>query len=219
MSGGLADGLGVEGGDGVPVHDIPEGGDVVGAAVLVVEVVGVFPDVEAEDGGAFATGDGFAHDGGVLVGGGGDGEFAVEDDEPCPAGTEAGGGGFREFGFEVIEAAEGGVDGSGERAGGETAFTGAEDGPEERVVYVTAGVVADGGADSVGDSGEVADEGVGGFGFEVRVGGEGVIEIGDVRLVVFAVVDFHGARIDVGFEGVVGVGESWESVGHDGERK
>jgi hypothetical protein len=29
------------------------------------------------------------------------------------------------------------------------------------------------------------------------------------------VVDFHGARVDVGFEGVEGVGESWESVGHD----
>ena len=31
-----------------PVHNLPEGGEVGGAAVLVVEVVGVFPDVEGE---------------------------------------------------------------------------------------------------------------------------------------------------------------------------
>src|SRR4029453_5268801 len=34
----------------VPVHDVPPGIDVVGAAVLVEQVVGVLPDVEAEDG-------------------------------------------------------------------------------------------------------------------------------------------------------------------------
>src|SRR5262245_17089221 len=33
----------------VPVDGVPPGGDVVGAAVLIVEVVGVLPDVEAED--------------------------------------------------------------------------------------------------------------------------------------------------------------------------
>jgi len=33
----------------VPVHDIPPGGQVIGAAVLVLEVVGVLPDVVAED--------------------------------------------------------------------------------------------------------------------------------------------------------------------------
>lgn len=32
----------------LPVHEIPEGGDVVGAGVAVVDVVGVFPDVEGE---------------------------------------------------------------------------------------------------------------------------------------------------------------------------
>jgi hypothetical protein len=34
----------------VPVDNIPPVGDVLGAAVLVLEVVGVLPDVDAEDG-------------------------------------------------------------------------------------------------------------------------------------------------------------------------
>jgi hypothetical protein len=33
-----------------------------------------------------------------------------------------------------------------------------------------------------------------------------VIEVIDIGLVVFAMVDFHGARIDVRFQSVVGVG-------------
>ena len=35
--------------DGVPVDHVPPGGDVVGAAVLVLQIVGVLPDVDAQD--------------------------------------------------------------------------------------------------------------------------------------------------------------------------
>src|SRR6266436_3648609 len=56
--------------DLVPVDGVPPGREVVGTAVLVLEVVGVLPDVVAEDGVA-ALGDGV-----VLVGGGDDGELA-----------------------------------------------------------------------------------------------------------------------------------------------
>ena len=35
---------------------------------------------------------------------------------------------------------------------------------------------------------------------------EGVVQVGDVRLVVFGMVDFHGTRIEVRFERIVGVG-------------
>lgn len=31
----------------IPVHHVPEGGDVVWAAVLVVQVISVFPDIES----------------------------------------------------------------------------------------------------------------------------------------------------------------------------
>ena len=73
----------VPGTDDGPVDEGPEGGEVGGAAVLVVEVVGVLPDVEGEDG-LEAAGDGVA--GAGLLG---DGERAVRrGGEPDPAGAE-----------------------------------------------------------------------------------------------------------------------------------
>ena len=42
----LADGSGIVASDRLPVDDIPEGRDVIGPAVLVVEVVGVLPPVD-----------------------------------------------------------------------------------------------------------------------------------------------------------------------------
>src|ERR1017187_7988443 len=67
---GLLAGLGVGEAlvDFVPVDNVPPRGEVVGAAVVVFQVVGVLPDVVAEDG-VEAIGEGT-----VLVGGGDDGE-------------------------------------------------------------------------------------------------------------------------------------------------
>jgi hypothetical protein len=48
---------------GMPVHHVPEGAQVVGAAVLVLQVVGVFPHIDAEDGLGLAV-----HQRVVLVG-------------------------------------------------------------------------------------------------------------------------------------------------------
>ena len=98
-------------GDLGPVDEVPEGVDVVWATVLVVEVVGVLPDIQAKD--WFVS----EHDGGVLVGGGADMEFAFGvEAEPRPAGAEAGGGLVGELFFEALEGAEGGIDALGEFA-------------------------------------------------------------------------------------------------------
>ena len=43
--------------DDIPIHDIPPRADVVGAAVLIYEIVGMLPHIEADDGLAFKTGD------------------------------------------------------------------------------------------------------------------------------------------------------------------
>src|SRR5271170_5200025 len=86
--------------DLVPVDGVPPGGEVVGALVLVLEVVGVLPDVVAEDG-VEALGEGV-----VLVGGGEDGELAALEDEPAPAGAELFGGGLVEGLLEGLEVAE-----------------------------------------------------------------------------------------------------------------
>src|SRR5262249_2266158 len=69
-------GLGETLGDVVPVDDVPESVDVVGALVLVLEVVGVLPDVAAEQRHA-AVGDRR-----VLVRRGDDGEAGGVFDQP-----------------------------------------------------------------------------------------------------------------------------------------
>ena len=40
----------VAAGDFIPIDDVPPGVEIIGAAVLVLEVVGMFPDVVAHDG-------------------------------------------------------------------------------------------------------------------------------------------------------------------------
>jgi hypothetical protein len=75
------------------------------------------------------------------------------------------------------------------------------------VVVVTAAIVADSGADVFGDAVDVFAEVFDGVGFEVCFAGEGGVQVGDVGVVVAAMVDFHGLLVDVGFESVVGVRE------------
>lgn len=69
-------------GHGAPVDDLPDGAKVLGLAVLVLQVVGVLPGVDAEQG-LEVAGDG------VLVGAGDEAEGArrLVLDEPGPAGA------------------------------------------------------------------------------------------------------------------------------------
>lgn len=60
-------GLGEAVGDSLPVDDVPDGVEVVGADVLVLEVVGVLPDINSQK--RDQSSGGLE---GVLVGGGGD---------------------------------------------------------------------------------------------------------------------------------------------------
>ena len=83
--------------DGLPVEDLPEGGEMGGTAVLVVEIVGVFPDVEGEQG-FEALGDGVVRSG--LLG---DDQGAVFlCGEPHPAAAEEGDAFGLELGLEGI---------------------------------------------------------------------------------------------------------------------
>src|SRR5687767_8937287 len=65
-----------------PVDDVPPGGDVVRPAVLVLQVVGVLPDVDAEDRGHPVR------ERSVLIGGRGHLEDTAVRDEPRPAASE-----------------------------------------------------------------------------------------------------------------------------------
>ncbi len=197
------------GGDEIPVDEFGDGGEVVGAFVLVFEVVGVFPNVDSEE--RFCAG----HQGRVLVWSGFHDEFCVADGEPYPAAPEhfeaccdelffEGLLGF-EMGFDVFEECSG---------GGWAAFFEAL--PEERMVCVAAALVAEIVADVVGLSVELGEQSIEGFGGEVRMFCERLVEFCDVRGVMFIVMDFHRFRVDERFEGVVIVAECWNLVGFGG---
>src|ERR1035438_9731939 len=96
-----------------------------GALVLVLEVVGVLPDVIAGDG-VVALGQGR-----ILVGGGDDPELAADKDDPSPAGAELLGGGLIEGLLEGFEVAEVGGDLVGDGTGRRATHTGRAGGTHE----------------------------------------------------------------------------------------
>ena len=74
----------------IPVDDILPSFNVIWTTVLVVEIVCVFPDIDAEKWGMSL------HDGAVLIRGRVDFQAAIAEDEPCPTGAETCGGCGRE---------------------------------------------------------------------------------------------------------------------------
>ncbi len=144
---------GVAGGDKIPVDEFHDGGEVVGSLVLVFEVVGVFPHVDAEE--RFSSG----HDGRVLVGSGFDDEFCVAHSEPDPTAPEDFESGGDQLFFEGLLGFEMCFDVFQECAGwGGSAFFEAL--PEERVIGVTASVVSEVVSDIVGLRVELGEEGI-----------------------------------------------------------
>src|ERR1700712_3831671 len=98
--------------DVVPVDQaVDEGFEVFRAGVAVVDVIGVFPDVDAEDRGGAVNQRIFA------VRGLRDFELAVLDRNPGPAGAELGGARSGEIGLELVIAAEIGCKSAFELAG------------------------------------------------------------------------------------------------------
>ncbi len=94
----------------VPVYGVPPGGQVIGPAVLVLKVIGVLPNVVAEDREA-AVGHRV-----VLVGGADDSELAVASAyKPGPATAESLDAGVIELCLEGVKVAEGLIDGTGDR--------------------------------------------------------------------------------------------------------
>src|SRR5579885_389269 len=126
----------------VPVDDVPPVGEVLWAAVLILRVVGMLPDVIANDGEeAF-------HQGAVLVRGRGDGELAVViEDQPDPARAKAFSASIVKGGLELVKGAEGVLNGFRQVTARLPATMFLHDLPEHRVVGMAAAIVADGGAD------------------------------------------------------------------------
>ena len=196
-----------------PVDHVPPSRDVVGAAVLVVQVVGVLPHVDAEDRVEAL------HRRAVLVGQAHHLELpGVVGREPGPAGAELAGGGFGEGVLEIVERAEVAVDGLREVARGIAAAGRAHRGPEDAVVEVAAAVVAHGALLVLGQRVQVGEDVLDGA--VAHAGAlQGGVELVGVALVVLGVVDLHRARVDVRLERVVGVGEVGKVEGHERKRK
>jgi hypothetical protein len=181
-------------GDSAPVDDVPDGAEVLSLAVLVLEVVGVLPGVDTEEG-LKVAGDG------VLVRSSNDGQSAsvLVLDEPGPAGALDAGEGSIGLLLESLEGAKVLVDGSQKLALGLTTTAlavGSKVLPEEGVVDVTTAV-------------EVEKRSLSGssLGVSLVVGlGDGVgsvVEASNVGLVVLGVVKLHDLARDVGLKSAI----------------
>ena len=68
----------------VPVHEAPKGRDVIWPSVLIIQVVGMLPDVQPDDGSADVFRHSF-HKRGILIGSGSDGQVSIASlDQPSP---------------------------------------------------------------------------------------------------------------------------------------
>src|SRR4051812_9104879 len=200
---------GVELGDLAPVDHVPERVQVVRAAVLVLQVVGVLPHVGAQQrrlAGRHRV---------VLVRRARHRQARAIVDQPRPAGAELVHAGVLELGLEVGEGAERGVDRLRQRAVGLTAAVGGQPLPEQAVVVVAAAVVADRlllvGRQRIEALEHVLDR------LAVPLGARKCrVHLVHIRLMVLVVMDLHRLRVDMGLERVVRVRQIRDGVWHCG---
>ena len=140
--------------------------------------------------------------------------FAVHA-HPSPAAAKARRPGGLELGLKIGETAELSVDRVGQCAAWFAAAFRAEHGPEQRMVGVASAVVAHCTADVLRHGIEVAHQFLDRLGLQLGVAGDGLVELSHIGVVMFAMVDSHGLRVDVRFERVERVREIRECVCHD----
>src|SRR5216683_3384657 len=198
----LAPHRGEAGVDGRPVEGVEPGRDVIRPLVLVLQVVSVLPDVDSED-----RGQPF-HVRAVLVRIRLDEQLAVlVDDQPRPAASELADRRLLQLLFERVIAAKRGLDGVRDAPLGSPAAARTHDGPEDRVVRVAAGVVANHVPDVLGHFVDTPEQVFDrlyrqtGMSLERRVG---VVHVGRVVLVV---MDLHRPGVDVRLESIEPVGK------------
>src|ERR1700726_343232 len=122
--------------DCLPVDGVPPGREVVGPAVLVLQIVGVLPDVHAEDRLLVL------HQRAVLVRPAENLELAAAPHQPPPTGAELADRGIGQLLLEGIEAAEVPVNGARQVAARLAAAARRHDLPEQAVIGMAAAVVA-----------------------------------------------------------------------------
>ena len=196
--------------DLVPVDSVPPCGEVIGSAVLVLEVVGMLPHIVAQDG-VFAL-----RERTVLVGACGDYQFAAVPEQPAPPGTKLFGSGFVEDLLESTEVAEVLPNLLSDFASGIAASAGLHDVPKHGVVDVAPAIISHSSADVLGDAAKVAEQVLSCVLREVRMLLNRSVEVVDVGLVMLVVVQPHSFGVDVGFECSVVVRKRRQFVGQGG---
>ena len=194
--------------DKVPVDPVEPVVHIVRPAVLVVQVVGVLPHVQAEQGPQ-------AHgQGAVLVGQLHDGQPAgVLADQPGVAGAELPQGGGLHLGLPVFKGAEVPLHGLPQGAGGPGAAAGGHAAEVEEVVVHPAAVVADGGALGVGQLVQMPEQLLQGPGLALWAVGQGGVQVVHVGPEVLVVVKAEGVLPDVGGQGAAGIGQGRQLIG------
>src|SRR3989442_3251704 len=191
-----------------PVDDVPPRVDVFRPAILVLQVVGVLPHVDAEDDLLVF------HQRAVLVRAAFDHELAALIQHPRPPAAEAADARLLHFVLELVEAPERRVDRARDRAGRRAAGFWSHDLPEHRVVGVAAAVVADGGANVLWHTADAAQQILNALRLQLGMLLEGGVQVGDVRLMMLAVMNLHRPRIDVRLECIEGIWKGRKGVSH-----
>lgn len=183
----------------VPIHHVPEGFEVFGAAVLVFEVVSVFPDIAAQN----RMPRFFVHERVILIGRRADFQLAIwVDEQPNPSAAEPSHAGGFEFSFEGVKAAKSRLNIFSQGAGRRASGVGAKNLPEKGVIRMASAVVAHGVANVFRDGMEAAEQLAEGFACQFRASFERGVEFCHISAVMFAVVNFHSSGVDMGFQGV-----------------
>ena len=179
----------------IPVDDAPYCGEMIDTAVLIVEVVGMFPYVDAENRLQSVA------NGGACVGFLRNHEFPFAvTGKPYPTATEKTGAFLLELLLEGFERTKLCIDGFGQLAHGLAIFLWSGELREvEIVVEDLSGVVEDGTFGVFNDFFE-------GFTFEATAR-EQVVEVRHIGVEVLAVVELHSSRANDGLESRGGVGE------------
>src|SRR5258708_38489381 len=129
----------------VPVDRVPPSLDVVGTEILILQIVGMFPDVQSDHG---LSGKKIC---GVLIRRGIDGQLAFSYQQPGPAGAKAPQPGGRKFRLKFRERSKRRVDRSSQVPLRFTAAAFLHQRPEEGMIPMAPAVVTHGRPDVVGD--------------------------------------------------------------------
>mmetsp|Transcript_3838 Transcript_3838/g.5723 ORF Transcript_3838/g.5723 Transcript_3838/m.5723 type:complete len:244 (-) Transcript_3838:67-798(-) len=195
----------------VPVHNVKPSRYIFWSAVLVLQVVGVFPHIQSKNWEHNLVGNSL-HQRIVLVRSSNQLELVsgLIDTDPDPSGSKesSGSSACRELGLHLVQRSERLVDEFLELCGWLCLFglTGRSHfGPEERVVVVSSAVVADSrsGFERVGH--QVED-------WYFVLSFRCLVQVSNVGSMMLVVVDFHRRGIDARFEAIERIGKVRNSV-------